>query len=343
MIRITMMRSAESSAHYFTAPTDDCGVAVEEHGIWGGKGSVMLGLSGDVSSKEFLALASNRRPDTDGRLTVRTKEYRRAGYDFSFSVPKSLSIYMAETGDKKMERLIKDACRETMEDIEKCMETRVRKNGSDHCRVTGNIVYSEFVHRTTRPVNGRSDPQFHIHCYVFNATFDHEEGRWKAGQFGGVKTSAHIYQGEFLSKVQANLKLRGYRVRKTLKGFELSYISRELIEKFSRRSQIIKEATKAKSEELERRAIALSKGAQIKLEKAIAAIKGKLGKWTRERKPRKKLNPFEQLLSWRKQMTSEERNSVRQAMPISPNTSPKTILNMLVKTKQIEMEQGRER
>jgi hypothetical protein len=34
------------------------------------------------------------------------------------------------------------------------------------------------------------DPHFHIHAYVFNATFDHKEQRWKAGQFMNLKADA---------------------------------------------------------------------------------------------------------------------------------------------------------
>src|SRR5260370_42243718 len=91
---------------------------------WGGKGVERLGLHGDVSRKNFIALASNKRPGTDETLTVRMKttrkqneavfdekagtwkqedgnvSNRRAGYDFCFSVPKSVSLYLVETGDR---------------------------------------------------------------------------------------------------------------------------------------------------------------------------------------------------------------------------------------------------
>ncbi len=108
-----------------------------------------MGLRGDVSRKDFIALASNKRPGTDETLTVRTKitrkqkeavfdekantwkqedgevANRRAGYDFCFSVPKSVSLYLVETGDRAVEQLIHEAFKETMLDIENRMETRV--------------------------------------------------------------------------------------------------------------------------------------------------------------------------------------------------------------------------
>ena len=82
----------------------------------------MLGLKGEVDRKDFVALANNKVPGTRGeRLTARMNETRledvtdkktglpvidpetgevqkrevsnrRAGYDFTFSVPKSVSL-----------------------------------------------------------------------------------------------------------------------------------------------------------------------------------------------------------------------------------------------------------
>jgi len=103
----------------------------------GGKGAERLGLQGDVRRKDFIALASNKRPGTDETLTVRMKTTRReaelvfdektntwkqtggevsnrAGYDFCFSVPKSVSLYLVETGDKIVERKIHESFGETM-------------------------------------------------------------------------------------------------------------------------------------------------------------------------------------------------------------------------------------
>jgi hypothetical protein len=50
---------------------------------------------------------------------------------------------------------------ETMRDIESEMKTRVRKANRDHDRDTGNMVWAEFIHTTSRPVDGVPDPQLH--------------------------------------------------------------------------------------------------------------------------------------------------------------------------------------
>jgi conjugative relaxase-like TrwC/TraI family protein len=89
------------------------------------RGAERLGLKGEVTRGGFLALASNKIPGTKENLTVRTKDKRTAGYDFCYSVPKSVSVYLALSGDRGVERMINEAFQETMADVEARMETRV--------------------------------------------------------------------------------------------------------------------------------------------------------------------------------------------------------------------------
>jgi len=72
---------------------------------------------------------------------------------------------------------------ETMRAMESEMQCKVRKGGLHEDRRTGELLYSKFFHRDSRPINGLSDPHWHVHCFVHNATFDPVEKRWKAGQF----------------------------------------------------------------------------------------------------------------------------------------------------------------
>jgi conjugative relaxase-like TrwC/TraI family protein len=65
-------------------------------------------------------------PET-GELEKREVSNRRAGYDFTFSVPKSVSLYLALNDNQVMERMIAEALEETMTAIETRMETKVRK------------------------------------------------------------------------------------------------------------------------------------------------------------------------------------------------------------------------
>ena len=161
MLRITMSVSGEEAAKYFDSALRTSDYYASENELWGGKGAERLGLVGDVTREDFISLASNKQPGTDETLTVRIKEKRRSGYDFTFSVPKSVSLYIAESGDESVERMIHESFTETMTDIERRMEARLRGRGRDgeernSNRVTGNLVYASFVHRVSRPIDGNT-------------------------------------------------------------------------------------------------------------------------------------------------------------------------------------------
>jgi conjugative relaxase-like TrwC/TraI family protein len=91
-------------------------------------------------------------PET-GEVQKREVSNRRAGYDFTFSVPKSVSLYLALNDDKVLERMIAEALDETMAAIETRMETKVRKGYQQDNRISPNMVYAKFVHSETRPVD----------------------------------------------------------------------------------------------------------------------------------------------------------------------------------------------
>jgi conjugative relaxase-like TrwC/TraI family protein len=64
----------------------------------------------------------------------------------------------------------RESVRQTMNELEADVGTRVRKRGKDEDRTTGNMVWGEFIHTTARPVDGVPDPYLHAHCFVFNTT-----------------------------------------------------------------------------------------------------------------------------------------------------------------------------
>lgn len=311
MLRITNPLSSKAATRYYNTSLAQADYYAEERGFWGGKAGERLGLVGQVTKEQFGAIAENRDPRNHERLTVRTKGDRRAGYDFTFSVPKSVSLYLAMSDDRRVERMIMESFRETMASIEDAMQTRVRGKGQDgverDCdRCTGNLVYAAFVHRETRPVEGISDPHFHIHAFVFNATWDEQETRWKAGQFGNIKTDAPYYEAGFHSLLASKLLEAGHAIRRTERDFELACVSRELIEKFSKRTALIEQMFREQYTVIEAEARALAKRIKIDFFDAVAEVKATPGSRTRERKSQRKLAGDELLNNWRSQMTPEE-------------------------------------
>ena len=242
LLRIITSHSAEAAKNYFDVSLKTSDYYTKDVGTWGGKGAEILALKGDVQRKDFVALANNRLPGVSGkRLTARMNttrledvidktgvptmdpesgkvkkrevSNRRAGYDFTFSAPKSVSLYLAVNEDKVVEQMITEAVDETMAAIEARMETKVRKGYQHDNRFSSNITYAKFIHRETRPVDGIPDPHYRIHVFSMNATFDAVEKEWKALEIGNTVGDRTFYEAHFHHLLAAKLETSGYGIR----------------------------------------------------------------------------------------------------------------------------------
>lgn len=245
MIRISQQDSASGAKRYY-ATADYYSEGQEIVGSWGGKGAERLGLSGTVDKFSFERLCDNLDPRTGKPLTVRTRTERTVGYDFTFSVPKSVSLLYAMSGDKDILGAFRSAVDETMREIESEMKTRVRKSGQDVDRTTGNMVWAEFIHTTSRPVDGLPDPQLHAHVFAFNTTWDEKEDRWKAGQFRELKRDAPYFQAAFRVRLANRLQDLGFGVERKRDDFELAGLPADLLKRYSRRTTLIEKVAEEK-------------------------------------------------------------------------------------------------
>src|SRR5271156_5138849 len=142
MIRITQQDSAKAAKSYY-ATADYYSEGQEIVGSFGGKGAARLGLEGTVDKFSFERLCDNFDPRTGKPLTVRTRSERTVGYDFTFSVPKSVSLLYALSGDQGILDAFRGAVDETMREMEAEMKTRVRIGRKDEDRTTGNMAWAE--------------------------------------------------------------------------------------------------------------------------------------------------------------------------------------------------------
>lgn len=243
MLFITPMAGAQGAKDYFTrqlAPSDYyIRDATEQPGQWHGLGAELLGLAGAVTREEFFDLCDNVDPSTGDSLTARTKAQRRVAYDFTFDAPKAVTLALELGGDECILDAFREAVGDTMAELEAGMHARVRAWGQDSDRQTSNMVWADFVHRTSRPVDGVPDPQLHCHAVVFNATYDSDEDRWKAGQFAPLVRDKMYYQAAFHARLAERLTALGYEVRRDGTSFTLAGIDRPTVIKFSRRLQQI--------------------------------------------------------------------------------------------------------
>ena len=244
MLRVVAHTSAAAARKYYAEGLkreDYYSEKQEVVGKWHGKAATLLGLSGDVDRDQFAALVENQNPLTGEKLTPRTKDGRRVGYDLNFHAPKSLSVLYALTQDKGVLTAFRQAVTDTMNELEQRAETRVRQRGKDVNRLTGNLAWAEFVHFTSRPVGGIPDPHLHVHCFTFNATFDPVESRWKAAQFGAIKREAHYAEAAFHARLTASLAAQGYAIDRKKGGWEIAGMPASVIAKFSRRTAQIEQ------------------------------------------------------------------------------------------------------
>lgn len=308
MLRITVSKSASGAKKYYTEEYYREGVGMNvgnSHGEyyaekdqiignWGGKACAELGLSGNIRKEDFAALCDNQHPLTGQRLTARHDIDRRVGYDFTFNASKSVSLAYAFTDEKGKAEILtafRSAVGEAMTEIEKGMQTRVRLGGLNENRETANIAYGEFIHFTSRPVDGIADPHLHSHCFVMNITHDAVENKWKAGEFAQIKKDAPYYEALFHHAFAEKLQGLGYEIEKQKTGFELKGVSRELVEKFSRRTGEIE---------------------KLAAEKGITDDKRKseLGARTREDK-RVALTPEQEKSAWENRLSDSEGESLQ--------------------------------
>jgi conjugative relaxase-like TrwC/TraI family protein len=219
-------------------------------GQWQGRGAELLGLRGEVNTEQFEAIRQGLDPQTGAYLRPRqsadrtaadgsTQSHGRNLYDFTISAPKSVSVMAGVGGDDRLMKAHQKAVDEALKELEIHASTRVRRDGANEDRPTGNLVVAVYHHDTSREL----DPQLHTHAVAANLTYDGAEGRWKALQASGI-----YERRAYVSEVYRNALARevtglGYEIdnRRDEKGkdagFEIRGVSDQLLEEYSQRSR----------------------------------------------------------------------------------------------------------
>jgi conjugative relaxase-like TrwC/TraI family protein len=239
MLSISKPMSATAAADYYEK-TGKEEYYLAEKGTYGGKLAETLGVNQqEVSRDNFKTLLDGKSPETGDQLVGASKsnDERRAGWDLTFSAPKSVSILAIE--DPRLKSAHDQAVKETMAMVEdRYAITRVADGvGGQIKENTGNLAYASFVHHSSRV----QDPQLHTHNFVFNMT---DKGD---GKFGGLelrdlyKDQKSIGQ-EYRSILASKAKELGYAIEITDRKdglFEIKGVDEKLIKEFSGRRQAI--------------------------------------------------------------------------------------------------------
>jgi conjugative relaxase-like TrwC/TraI family protein len=303
-LRSTALTNAGEAVKYFGAELGTSEYYMKQKGVWHGKLRARIGLPAEVTKRDFVALMNNVDPVTKGRLTPRTNttrketrweldeqtqgriqverevSNRRIAVDWTFSLEKDKSVYLAITHDQLGESLAYKALLEILDEVQAETTTQVCRGGLHDERTTGEALFGIFIHRTTRPVDGVPDPHWHAHAVMPNFTWDEIEERCKAADIS-FKNKAY-WEAKFHARLDELWRDARYGYRRTPDGLELSVFAPNETRIFCKRTIEIEAVEKKQRSELERKTAAKVKAAAkrgefLEYEVEYGKLKDKLG------------------------------------------------------------------
>ena len=222
-------------------------------GEWQGELAASLGLSGEVAPLEFSRLSEGKHPQTEAQMVKHrpgveyanadgstTKEAEhRAGWDATFSAPKSVSLTALVGGDERVKEAHQNAVTTALKELERY--TQARMGGNNPAETTGKFIAAKFEHDTARPVDGYAAPQLHTHAVIFNVT-QRADGSTRALQPQALFDSQNFATAVYQSALTHELHRLGYELEKGKSGApEIKGYTAEYLEASSPRSQQIKD------------------------------------------------------------------------------------------------------
>ena len=207
----------------------------EPPGVWFGSGASALGLSGVVEKDDFKTYFNGF--DSAGNKLVQNagEETRSAGWDLTFSAPKSVSCLWSQAPEELRDE-IGDAHFKAVATTLQYLEAAAgfSRSGAEGKWVEADLVFALFEHGTSRAL----DPQLHTHALALNIGVkeDGSTGALVSQEFFRHKMAAGaLYRAELASELQ-RLGLETHRVEN---WFELSGVPAELVAEFSKRREQI--------------------------------------------------------------------------------------------------------
>jgi conjugative relaxase-like TrwC/TraI family protein len=193
-----------AAAEYY-APTDATVI-----GQALGKGAEALGLAGPISAEQFECLLRGIDPNSGAVLRAdpsRSDAARRAGFDLTFSPPKSISIQALVAGDTRLIEAARNAALRALKEIECCALARQR-GGSEWVQ-TNNICAVVFEHYDAREsITGQHGPmpQLHHHSFVTNLT-QRPDGQWRSLDHEQIYKARNFADSIYLTELARNVRL----------------------------------------------------------------------------------------------------------------------------------------
>ena len=138
-----------------------------------------LGLSGEVDADKLAAVLAHEHPRSREPLTRSRSHPQVAGFDATFSAPKSVSLLFA-LGDPETSNQVRNAHDAAVNAALGVLEDHAsvgRRGRGGLTNVGGDgFVAAGFRHRTSRA----AEPQLHTHVVIANLVHSPADGRWTA-------------------------------------------------------------------------------------------------------------------------------------------------------------------
>jgi conjugative relaxase-like TrwC/TraI family protein len=223
-------------------------------GEWHGKLAEDFGLSGAVGAEEFARLSEGQHPECGKQLVLHrvVHEYKnaegntvspvehRAGWDATFSAPKSISLTALVGGDDRVREAHREAVNVALNELERYTQARI--GGNSPAETTGKFAAAKFEHDTARPVDGYAAPQLHTHVVVFNMT-ERDNGKMRALQPHSLFESQQFATAVYQSHLTYKLRSLGYEIEPGKSGApDIKGYTQEYLDASSPRRQQIEEA-----------------------------------------------------------------------------------------------------
>src|SRR5580693_6334642 len=232
------------------------------HSEWQGKLAKQWGLEGPVGDEHFARLTVGQHPYTEAQLVRHqvSKTYEgkfgkevtsvehRAGWDATFSAPKSVSLTALVGGDERVREAHRESVRVALNELERYTQARIGNVRTPETTVK--FVAATFEHDTARPVEGYAAPQLHTHAVIFNVTERDIEARngiengkqTRALQPQELFSSQRYATSVYRSELAVRLENLGYTLERGKHGQpEIKGYTKEYLEASSPRREQIKD------------------------------------------------------------------------------------------------------
>jgi conjugative relaxase-like TrwC/TraI family protein len=163
----------------------------------------------------------------------------RAGWDATFSAPKSVSLTALVGGDDRVRVAHRESVNTALEQLEHYAQARI--GGNHPPDTTAKFIAAKFEHDTARPVDGYVAPQLHTHAVIFNIT-ERDNGQARAVQPQSLFASQQFATAVYQSELMFRLRDLGYEITVGRSGApEIKGYTQEYLDASSPRSQQIRQ------------------------------------------------------------------------------------------------------